>query len=185
MVCEGRVLSLVSVYGPVSGARFDDERRIMFDSLSVILGSLPLRSVWVVGGDFNAEIGFQGVGEESMVGPARTLVGGLGLGINWWNGLQGEDPAISFVLYTTSVVGTHGSTLRVGQGTQSIISFVGLAIIGLKPLGHHGRPTRIITRLRSNSQRGGYTVLLHELRASFAGAQLGCLKGFWGGCSGC
>ena len=51
---RGRVLSLVSVYGPASGAGFDDdERRIMFDSLSVILGSLPLRSVWVVGGDFN------------------------------------------------------------------------------------------------------------------------------------
>ena len=48
---RGRVLSLVSVYAPVSGARFDNERRIMFYSLSVILGSLPLRSVWVVGGD--------------------------------------------------------------------------------------------------------------------------------------
>ena len=66
---RGRVLSLVSVYAPVSGAGFDNERRIMFDSLSVILGSLPLRSVWVVGGDFNSEIGFQGVGEESMIGP--------------------------------------------------------------------------------------------------------------------
>ena len=66
---RGRVLSLVSVYAPVSGAGFDNERRIMFDSISVILGSLPLRSVWVVGGDFNSEIGFQGVGEESMIGP--------------------------------------------------------------------------------------------------------------------
>ena len=36
---KGRVLSLVSVYGPVSGAGFDGERRVMFDSLSVISGS--------------------------------------------------------------------------------------------------------------------------------------------------
>ena len=32
---RGKVLSLVSVYGPVSGAGFDDERRLMFDSLSL------------------------------------------------------------------------------------------------------------------------------------------------------
>ena len=87
---RGRVLSLVSVYGPVSGAGFDNERRIMFDSLSVILGSLPLRSVWVVGGDFNSEIGFQGVGEESMIGPhahGRRTRSGHQL-VEW---VQGED----------------------------------------------------------------------------------------------
>ena len=65
---RGRVLSLVSVYGPVSGAGFDDERRVMFDSLSAILGLLPERSVWIIGGDFNAEIGYRGVGEESTLG---------------------------------------------------------------------------------------------------------------------
>ena len=32
----------------------------MFDSLSNLLGQLPFRSLWVVGGDFNAEIGFKG-----------------------------------------------------------------------------------------------------------------------------
>ena len=33
----------------------------MFDSLSAILGLLPECSVWNIGGDFNAEIGFRGV----------------------------------------------------------------------------------------------------------------------------
>ena len=65
---RGRVLSLVSVYGPVSGAGFDDERRVMFDSLSAILGLIPEHSVWIIGGDFNAEIGFRGVGEEATLG---------------------------------------------------------------------------------------------------------------------
>ena len=65
---KGRVLSLVSVYGPVSGAGFDDERRVMFDSLSAILGLLPERSVGIIGGDFNAEIGYRGVGEELYFG---------------------------------------------------------------------------------------------------------------------
>ena len=65
---RGRVLSLVSVYGPVSGAAFDQERRRMFDCLSTLLGLLPFRSVWVVGGDFNAEVGYRGVGEDSTLG---------------------------------------------------------------------------------------------------------------------
>ena len=65
---RGRVLSLVSVYAPVSGAGFDQERRVMFDCLSTILGLLPFRSVWLVGGDFNAEVGFRGVGEETNLG---------------------------------------------------------------------------------------------------------------------
>ena len=65
---KGRVLSLVSCYGPVSGSGFDDERRTMFDGLSTLLGSLPFRSVWVLGGDFNAEVGYRGVGEESTLG---------------------------------------------------------------------------------------------------------------------
>ena len=66
---KGRVLSLVSCYGPVSGAGFDQERQGMFDGLSTLLLSLPIRSVWLVGGDFNAEVGFRGVGEESLLGP--------------------------------------------------------------------------------------------------------------------
>ena len=62
------MLSLVSVYGPVSGSGFDVDRRVMFDELSLLLSKLPVRSVWVVGGDFNAEIGSRGVGEEEVLG---------------------------------------------------------------------------------------------------------------------
>ena len=38
---RGRVLSLVSVYGPVSGSGFDVDRRVMFDELSSLLSKLP------------------------------------------------------------------------------------------------------------------------------------------------
>ena len=65
---QGHVLSLASVYGPVSGAGFDQERRDMFESLFNLLAQLPFCSLWVVGGDFNAEIGFKGVGEEGTLG---------------------------------------------------------------------------------------------------------------------
>ena len=65
---KGRVLSLVSCYGPVSGAAFDDERRAMFDGLSTLLVSLPFHSVWVLGGDFNTEVGYRKVGEDSTLG---------------------------------------------------------------------------------------------------------------------
>ena len=65
---RGRVLSLVSVYGPVSGSGFDDERKDMFEGVSFLLGRIPVNSVWVVGGDFNAEVGFRGIGEESTFG---------------------------------------------------------------------------------------------------------------------
>ena len=65
---KGRVLSLVSCYVPVSGAAFDNERQTMFDELSTLLSSLPFRSVWVVGGDFNAEIGYRGIGEKDTLG---------------------------------------------------------------------------------------------------------------------
>ena len=72
---KGRVISLVSVYGPVSGAGFDKERRDMFESLSNLFGQLPFRSLWVVGGDFNAEIGFKGDGEEGTLVLLPTGVG--------------------------------------------------------------------------------------------------------------
>ena len=52
------------IHGPVSGSDFDAERRALFDELSSLLTTLPFRSVWVFGGDFNAEIGSRDVGEE-------------------------------------------------------------------------------------------------------------------------
>ena len=82
----------------------------MFDSLSVILGSLPLRSVWVVGGDFNSEIGFQGVGEESMIGPhahGRRTRSGHQL-VEWVQGRTCD----FFRPLQDNDAGIHGSTLR-------------------------------------------------------------------------
>ena len=45
----------------------------MFDCLSTLLGLLPFRSVWVVGGNFNAEVGYRGVGEDSTLGTTKVL----------------------------------------------------------------------------------------------------------------
>ena len=61
----------------------------MFDCLSIILGLLLVRSVWLVGGDFNAEVGFRGIGEETTLNwvVTHTVVGLLGLGASWLNGL--------------------------------------------------------------------------------------------------
>ena len=66
---KGGVLSLVSCYGPVSGAAFDDER-----GERCSMGSLPCWVLFLFGllgsgrCDFNAEIGYRGVGEESTLG---------------------------------------------------------------------------------------------------------------------
>ena len=87
---RGRVLSLVSVYGPVSGSGFDADMRVMFDELSSLLSKLPVRSVWVVGGDCNAEVGSRGVGEEEVLGKfshGRRTKGGHQL-MEW---ARGED----------------------------------------------------------------------------------------------
>ena len=48
---RSRVLSLVSCYGPVSGAGLDRERRVVFDGLSSLFVLFPFKSVGVVGGE--------------------------------------------------------------------------------------------------------------------------------------
>ena len=116
---RGRVLSLVSVYGPVSGAGFDQERRVMFDCLSTLLGFLPFRSVWIVGGDFNAEVGCRGVGEESSWVVMHMDVG-LGLGIRCLNGLRVKIWAF-FCLLHDKFAGILGTTPKVGLDIQSTI----------------------------------------------------------------
>ena len=125
---RGKVLSLVSVYGPVSGAGFDDERRVMFDSLSVIWGLLPERSVWIIGGDFNAEIGFRGVGEESTLGihaHGRRTRSGRQM-MEW---AQGEE--LRFLLtFSRQVCRDTWFPRRVSRDMRLIACFVGLAIIG-------------------------------------------------------
>ena len=50
---RGKVLALFSFYAPVSGAKFDDERRSSLNELSALLSSCPVRAVLLVGGDFN------------------------------------------------------------------------------------------------------------------------------------
>ena len=65
---KGRVLALFSYYAPVSGTGFDNERRISLNELSAMLASFPVRSVLILGGDFNAEVGYCGAGEEDCLG---------------------------------------------------------------------------------------------------------------------
>ena len=65
---RGKVLALFSFYAPVSGAAFDAERRSAMNELSTLLSSCPVRAVLLLGGDFNAEVGFKGVGDEGCLG---------------------------------------------------------------------------------------------------------------------
>ena len=65
---RGKVLALFSFYAPVSGPAFDAERRSALNELSTLLSSCPVRAVLLLGGDFNAEVGFKGVGDEGCLG---------------------------------------------------------------------------------------------------------------------
>ena len=65
---RGKVLELFSFYAPVSGPAFDAERRSALNELSILLSSCPVRAVLLLGGDFNAEAGFKGVGDEGCLG---------------------------------------------------------------------------------------------------------------------
>ena len=66
---RGKVTSLISVYAPVSSPALDLERRTPFDDLSFMIGSLPSRSTWFIGGDFNASLGYRGALEQEVIGP--------------------------------------------------------------------------------------------------------------------
>ena len=65
---KGRVLSLVSVHGPASGASFGEDRTIMLDGISEVLLNIPHGPAWVIGGDFNAEIGSIGPRDDGVLG---------------------------------------------------------------------------------------------------------------------
>ena len=65
---EGRVVVLFSYYAPVSDSGFDNERRTSLNELSTLLASFPARSVLILGGNFNAEVGYCGVGEDACLG---------------------------------------------------------------------------------------------------------------------
>ena len=181
---RGKVLSLVSVYAPVSGAGFDQERRVMFDCLSSILGLLPFRSVWLVGGDFNAEVGFRGVGEETTLGGhahgRRTRTGRQLVEYGLWERTSGF-----FCLSQDNNVGILGIIPRAGLAIRLIIFFVGQGIIGFwAPRGfclrirwvNPGLPIRIIIRLKLGWPKVGSIVLPRELPASCVDP-IGCCYG--------
>ena len=66
---KGRVLSLaLGLRSSVGVGVLIRNVGICSMRLSNLLGQLPFRSLWVVGGDFNAEIGFKGIGEEGTLG---------------------------------------------------------------------------------------------------------------------
>ena len=150
---RGRVLSLVSVYGPVSGSGFDDERRDMFEGISFLLGRIPANSVWVVGGDFNAEVGFPGIGEESTFGEfahGRRTRAGHQL-VEW---AKGEELRflLSFSKQAFVGLGTIGFWVRLRFCSKSLSLRL-------------GRPTRITTPWRSVLLRNGFFALLPGYRA--------------------
>ena len=85
-------------------AGFDADRRVMFDELSSLMSKLPARSVWVVGGDFNAEVGSRGVGEEEVLGRfshGRRTRSGHQL-MEW---ASGRGSSLCFVFYSTGLSG--------------------------------------------------------------------------------
>ena len=79
-------LFLVSSYSPVSGSGFDAERRVLFDKLWFLLTKLHFRSVWVLGDDFNAEVGSRVLGrQEHWV--SLAMADGQGSATICWSGL--------------------------------------------------------------------------------------------------
>ena len=84
-------------------------------NLSSLLSKLPVRSVWVVGGDFNAEVGSRGVGEEEILGRfshGRRTRSGHQL-MEW---TRGEDLLFCFIFHPTSLSGYSGFIPRSGLG---------------------------------------------------------------------
>ena len=83
---KGRALALFFYYAPVSGAGFDNERRTSLNELSAMLVSFPVRSVLILGGDFNAEVGYRGA--RKTVWDRLPMAVGTAAGTKWWSGLK-------------------------------------------------------------------------------------------------
>ena len=124
---KGRVISLVSVYGFVSGAGFDKERRDMFESLSNLLGQLPFDryGLWV--GTLMRRLDLRGSVRKVHLVLLPTGVG-QGQGIRWWSGHRGKGCVFFFLIHRKGA-GIRGSTQRVSEDIRLIISFVGKGII--------------------------------------------------------
>ena len=52
----------------MSGPGFETERRTSLSEVSALLVCFPVGSVLILGGDFNAEVGYCGVGEDDCLG---------------------------------------------------------------------------------------------------------------------
>ena len=71
----------------MSGAGFDNERRTSLNELSAMLASFPVRSVLILGGDFNAEVGYWcGRWGGGLFGGRSPMADGTAVGTKWWNG---------------------------------------------------------------------------------------------------
>ena len=170
---RGKVLALFSFYAPVSGPAFDAERRSAMNELSTLLSSFPVRAVLLLGGDFNAEVGFKGVGVDSatkVVWEIMPTDAGIAVGIRWWNGQRGR-LCFSWRLFIRKRIEIRGIILMMDAVIHWIMSCVVLVIFAFwvllrfctkmlfgAPALQLGQRIRMTILLRSDWPKAGFFV---------------------------